>query len=262
MRQVSLVFWNVFARANSSFWMPQWDIASIKKQYFWIVRKSRLGHKLLVHFSKLIVQISAYKRTHISISVEIIRYWWLSGVLPSISSCVLRSGRNRNGWVHNAPCTMLFLKPSSLTNKYISTVYDITRQSTLPGLRDRWIKEIRENARPDVPIILVGKRSRKSLVGTWFVNKFHFSTIISQGFFVVGSKCDLENERMVQRSEVEEICTNIPEIKHAVESSAKTNENIEFIFNWLATEMKVIVHRTLETILVIIFERFWRITKN
>ncbi|XP_065216659.1 ras-related protein Rab-2A-like isoform X2 [Planococcus citri] len=90
----------------------------------------------------------------------------------------------------------------------IILVYDITRESTFSNLRTTWLERIQHDFGLDVPII------------------------------VVGNKCDLESERTVKQSEVEEFCDDVPQIICAVLSSAKTNKNIEFIFTHLAIEMK------------------------
>ncbi|XP_065212437.1 ras-related protein Rab-2A-like [Planococcus citri] len=90
----------------------------------------------------------------------------------------------------------------------IILVYDITREITFSNLRTTWMERMQHDFGLDVPII------------------------------VVGNKCDLESERTVKQSEVEEFCDDVPQIICAALSSAKTNKNIDFIFTHLAIEMK------------------------
>lgn len=55
----------------------------------------------------------------------------------------------------------------------------------------------------------------------------------------VGNKCDLEDLREVEKAEAEALCEYLPEVVHVVETSAKDNTNIDSIFFYLASELKV-----------------------
>ena len=54
-----------------------------------------------------------------------------------------------------------------------------------------------------------------------------------------GNKCDLENLREVNKAEAEALCQYLPEVLHVAETSAKDNTNIDSIFFYLASELKV-----------------------
>lgn len=54
-----------------------------------------------------------------------------------------------------------------------------------------------------------------------------------------GNKCDLEDQRKVEKVETEALCEYLPEVLHVTETSAKDNTNIDSIFFYLASELKV-----------------------
>lgn len=58
-------------------------------------------------------------------------------------------------------------------------------------------------------------------------------------FCFAGNKCDLEDLREVKKVEAEALCQYLPEVLHVVETSAKDNTNIDSIFFYLASELKV-----------------------
>lgn len=58
-------------------------------------------------------------------------------------------------------------------------------------------------------------------------------------FALLGNKCDLEDLREVKREEAQALCEYLPEVLHIVETSAKDNTNIDTIFFYLASELKV-----------------------
>jgi len=70
-------------------------------------------------------------------------------------------------------------------------------------------------------------------------------------FCFAGNKCDLEDLREVKKIEAEALCQYLPEVLHVVETSAKDNTNIDSIFFYLASELKVnpffyIAHKVLK----------------
>nr|CAH7720833.1 unnamed protein product [Callosobruchus chinensis] len=87
-------------------------------------------------------------------------------------------------------------------------VYDITKRSSFLSVT-RWIEEVRRYSGNSVLIALVG------------------------------NKADLETLREVEFEEAEAMCQYLPEVLFFLESSAKTNSNIEEAFMYLATELKV-----------------------
>nr|CAI5829019.1 unnamed protein product [Callosobruchus analis] len=86
-------------------------------------------------------------------------------------------------------------------------VYDITKRSSFLSVT-RWIEEVRRYSGNSVLIALVG------------------------------NKADLETLREVEFDEAEAMCQYLPEVLFFLESSAKTNSNIEEAFMYLATELK------------------------
>lgn len=86
-------------------------------------------------------------------------------------------------------------------------VYDITKRSTFLNLQ-RWVEEVRRYTSSHVLVV------------------------------VVGNKCDLEDSREVEKSEVQALCEYLPEVLEVVETSAKENTNIDSIFFCLASELK------------------------
>lgn len=54
-----------------------------------------------------------------------------------------------------------------------------------------------------------------------------------------GNRCDLENLREVEKEEAEALREYLPEVLQVVETSAKENTNIDFVFFYLASELKV-----------------------
>lgn len=55
----------------------------------------------------------------------------------------------------------------------------------------------------------------------------------------IGNKCDLESLREVEKGEAEALCQYLPEVLQVVETSAKENTNIDSVFFYLASELKV-----------------------
>ncbi|XKL64401.1 hypothetical protein PGB90_004487 [Kerria lacca] len=86
-------------------------------------------------------------------------------------------------------------------------VYDTTKRATFLNVQ-KWIDEARRNTGSNVLL------------------------------FLVGTKCDLEDEREVELSEAEEMRDYIPEIMFVLETSAKENKNIDDVFFCLAEELK------------------------
>jgi Ras-related protein Rab-7A len=82
-------------------------------------------------------------------------------------------------------------------------VYDVTRPDSLENLVD-WLKEINEfnPPREDEPPVQM---------------------------IVVGNKCDLEDTRMTERDEGEDLVKKIRAIKH-IETSARDNKNVDIAF--------------------------------
>ena len=77
-------------------------------------------------------------------------------------------------------------------------VYDITNRKTYEGL-DVWIKDIRTRTEPEMPI------------------------------FIIGNKCDKEDQRQVTFDEVKEFSFS-RRAKYLTECSSETGENVENIF--------------------------------
>lgn len=116
----------------------------------------------------------------------------------------------------------------------IVLVYDISKRSTFLSLQ-RWVEEVRRYTSSHVLLVLVG---------TIIVNNCH--TIVTLRYFIssvsirfAGNKCDLEDLREVEKAEAEALCHYLPEVLHVVETSAKDNTNIDSIFFYLASELKV-----------------------
>lgn len=49
----------------------------------------------------------------------------------------------------------------------------------------------------------------------------------------------MEDLREVEKGEAEALCKYLPEVLHIVETSAKDNTNIDSVFFYLASELKV-----------------------
>lgn len=49
----------------------------------------------------------------------------------------------------------------------------------------------------------------------------------------------MEDLREVKKAEAEALCEYLPEVLHVVETSAKDNTNVDSIFFYLASELKV-----------------------
>lgn len=90
----------------------------------------------------------------------------------------------------------------------IILVYDVTKRSSFLSIY-KWIDEVRRYAGDSVLIV------------------------------IVGNKTDLETQREVEFVEAEALCEITPEIVFVLEASAKSNINIEEVFLFLATELKV-----------------------
>lgn len=86
-------------------------------------------------------------------------------------------------------------------------VYDVTRPDSLDNLVSIWIKEIHEFNPP--------REDEPPLQMT-----------------IVGNKCDLEETRMIETSEGEEVAKKLGAIKH-IETSAKDNKNVDTAFHEL-----------------------------
>lgn len=81
-------------------------------------------------------------------------------------------------------------------------VFDITRKETFRNCA-RWVEDVKNNSNKDVILVLVG------------------------------NKCDLLNERMVSRNEALKLARDYEMLY--IETSAKSQENIERAFIWPAT---------------------------
>lgn len=83
--------------------------------------------------------------------------------------------------------------------------YDITRDDTFVNVID-WLKEIKQNANSDIVVYLIGNR------------------------------CDLEDDREVTRERAIEFCKQY-NIDKFFETSAKTGDNVEEVFSLAAKEL-------------------------
>lgn len=83
--------------------------------------------------------------------------------------------------------------------------YDITREETFLALPD-WLREVKQHASSDIVVYLIGNR------------------------------CDLEEERKVDRERAIEFCKE-QNIDKFFETSAKTGQNVEEVFSLAAKEM-------------------------
>lgn len=63
--------------------------------------------------------------------------------------------------------------------------------------------------------------------------------IVTYFLHCIGNKCDLEDLREVKKGDAEVMCEYLPEVLHIVETSAKDNTNIDSVFFYLASELKV-----------------------
>lgn len=116
-------------------------------------------------------------------------------------------------------------------------VYDITKRSTFLSLQ-RWVEEVRRYSSSHVLLVLVGMIILYELQYILlYCNNISVITLCISCF--AGNKCDLENLREVQKAEAEALCEYLPEVLHVVETSAKDNTNIDSIFFYLASELKV-----------------------
>lgn len=86
-------------------------------------------------------------------------------------------------------------------------VYDITKRSSFLSVA-KWLEEIRKYSGSGIVITLVG------------------------------NKADDETMREVEFKEAEVMCNYVPEVLFVLESSAKSNTNVEEAFFYLATELK------------------------
>lgn len=114
-------------------------------------------------------------------------------------------------------------------------VYDITKRSTFLSLQ-RWVEEVRRYSSSHVLLVLVGMIILYKFIYIYCNN---ISVIILRISCFAGNKCDLESLREVQKAEAEALCEYLPEVLHVVETSAKDNTNIDSIFFYLASELKV-----------------------
>ena len=85
--------------------------------------------------------------------------------------------------------------------------YDITREDTFLNVLE-WLKEVKQHASSDIVIYLIGNR------------------------------CDLEDDREVARERAVEFCEQYS-IDKFFETSAKTGNNVEEVFSLAAKEMYV-----------------------
>ena len=83
--------------------------------------------------------------------------------------------------------------------------YDITREDTFINVRD-WLKEVKQHASSDIIIYLIGNR------------------------------CDLEDEREVTKDKAIEFCKQY-NIDKFFETSAKTGQQVEDVFSLAAKEL-------------------------
>lgn len=67
----------------------------------------------------------------------------------------------------------------------------------------------------------------------------HRACYLYLSLFFLGNKCDLGDLREVKKAEAEALCEYLPEVLHVVETSAKDNTNVDSIFFYLASELKV-----------------------
>ena len=170
--------------------------------------------------------------------------------------------RSANGIIvgkYNASCNKRFDTNVKKTTQfsYSVAVYDITKRSTFLSLQ-RWVEEVRRYTSSHVVLILVGQfylRKTKSLfrcISRLLIIllklKFKFNLIIlinnllilsSNIYYYLGNKCDLDGLREVEKDEAQAVCRCLPEILHVVETSAKENTNIDTIFYYMASELKV-----------------------
>lgn len=85
--------------------------------------------------------------------------------------------------------------------------YDITRDDTFVNILD-WLKEVKQHASSDIVIYLIGNR------------------------------CDLEDDREVTRERAIEFCKEYS-IDKFFETSAKTGDNVEEVFSIASKELYV-----------------------
>lgn len=111
-------------------------------------------------------------------------------------------------------------------------MYDITKRSTFLSLQ-HWVEEVRRYTSSHVLLVLVGEILLHILAG------HDTAAVYSPYAFLSGNKCDLENLREVEKGEAEALCQYLPEVLQVVETSAKENTNIDSVFFYLASELKV-----------------------
>lgn len=85
--------------------------------------------------------------------------------------------------------------------------YDITRDETFVNVID-WLKEVKQHASSDILVYLIGNR------------------------------CDLEDQREVTRERAVEFCKSYNIVKF-FETSAKSGDNVEEVFSLVARELYV-----------------------
>jgi Ras-related protein Rab-1A len=90
----------------------------------------------------------------------------------------------------------------------IILVYDVTNRESFEHVQD-WIADVRQYARADIPIVLVG------------------------------SKSDLETERVVQTTEGEQAAAEMKMKAEFVEASAKLSTNVDQVILMLARQVMV-----------------------
>lgn len=98
-------------------------------------------------------------------------------------------------------------KYRSLFPSYVSgssaalILYDLTRKETVKDILN-WVEIIDENTENVVKVL-------------------------------IGTKCDLKNQRKVSKAESKEICEDFNFCKEAIETSSKTGENVEEVFKMI-----------------------------
>lgn len=117
-------------------------------------------------------------------------------------------------------------------------VYDITKRPTFLSLQ-RWVEEVRKYTSSHVLLVLVGMLFYTYITMMQIIITLRFAYHSHIFSYFIGNKCDLEHQREVQKAEAEVLCQYLPEVLHVVETSAKDNTNVDFIFFCLASELKV-----------------------
>lgn len=117
-------------------------------------------------------------------------------------------------------------------------VYDITKRPTFLSLQ-RWVEEVRKYTSSHVLLVLVGMPFYMYIIIIMTQIIITLQFIFRAFFTFLGNKCDLEHQREVKKAEAEALCQYLPEVLHVVETSAKDNTNVDSIFFYLASELKV-----------------------